>query len=56
MYREDENMTDKQLRYINRLTVFVRKLLKLVPQDKREELENDFDSILLEVTEPNENK
>lgn len=56
MYREDENMTDKQLRYINRLTVFVRKLLKLVPQDKREELENEFDSILLEVTEPNENK
>lgn len=56
MYREDENMTDKQLRYINRLTIFVRKLLKLVPQDKREELENEFDSILLEVTEPNENK
>ena len=56
MYREDENMTDKQLRYINRLTVFVRKLLKLVPQGKREELENEFDSILLEVTEPNENK
>ena len=56
MYREDENMTDKQLRYINRLTTFVRKLLKLVPQDKREELENEFDSILLEVTEPNENK
>ena len=45
-------MTDKQLRYINRLTVFVRKLLKLVPQEKREELENEFDSILLEVTEP----
>lgn len=51
---EVENMTDKQLRYINRLTVFVRKLLKLVPQEKREELENEFDSILLEVTEPNE--
>lgn len=48
------DMTDKQLRYINRLTVFVRKLLKLVPQEKREELENEFDSILLEVTEPNE--
>lgn len=47
-------MTDKQLRYLNRLTVFVRKLLKLVPQDKREELEDEFDSILLEVTEPNE--
>lgn len=47
-------MTDKQLRYINRLTVFVRKLLRLVPQDKREELENEFDNILLEVTEPSE--
>ncbi len=51
---EVENMTDKQLRYINRLTVFVRKLLRLVPQDKREDLENEFDSILLEVTEPSE--
>lgn len=47
-------MTDKQLRYINRLTVFVRKLLRLVPQEKREELENEFDNILLEVTESNE--
>lgn len=45
-------MTDKQLRYINRLTVFVRKLLKLVPQERREELEDEFDAILLEVTEP----
>ena len=54
MNGEVDNMTDKQLRYINRLTVFVRKLLKLVPQEKREELENEFDSILLEVTEPNE--
>lgn len=49
-----ENMTDKQLRYINRLTVFVRKLLKLVPQDKRDELEDEFDNILLEVTQPDE--
>ncbi len=44
-------MTDKQLRYINRLTVLVRKLLRLIPQDKREELENEFDSILLEVVD-----
>ena len=49
-------MTDKQLRYINRLTVFVRKLLKLVPQEKREELENEFDNILLEVVDTTENK
>ncbi len=44
-------MTDKQLRYITRLTVFVRKLLRLIPQDKREELEKEFDSILLEVVD-----
>lgn len=56
MNREGDNMTDKQLRYINRLTVFVRKLLKLVPQERREELEDEFDSILLEVTEPNDIK
>lgn len=49
-------MTDKQLRYINRLTVFVRQLLKLVPQEKREELEKEFDDILLEVAEPVDKK
>ena len=49
------NMTDKQLRFINRLTVFVRKLLKLVPQEMRDDLENEFDSILLEVTKPDDN-
>ena len=47
-------MTDKQLRYINQLIIFIRKLLKLVPQDKREEFENEFDSILLEVTKADE--
>lgn len=51
MQKVGDRMTDTQLRYINRLTVFVRKLLRLVPQEKREELENEFDSILLEVTE-----
>lgn len=44
-------MTDLQLRFINRLTVFVRKLLKLIPPEKKEALENEFDRILLEVTE-----
>ncbi len=53
--KKGDIMTDKQLRYINRLTVFVRKLLRLVPQDQREDLENEFDSILLEVTQPDEN-
>ncbi len=52
--KASDNMTDKQLRYINRLTVFVRKLLKLVPQEQREELEEEFDGILLEVTKPDE--
>lgn len=46
-------MTDMQLRYINRLTVFVRKLLKFVPQEKREELENEFDIILLDGDKTN---
>lgn len=49
-----DNMTDKQLRFINRLTVFVRKLLRLVPQEMRDELEEEFDNILLEVTKPDE--
>lgn len=49
-----DNMTDKQLRYINRLTVFVRKLLKLVPAELRDDLETEFDTILLEVTQPDE--
>lgn len=39
-------MTDNQLKYLNRLHQFIRKLLKLVPQEKREELETEFDEIL----------
>lgn len=39
-------MTDSQLKHLNRLYLLIRKLLKLVPQDKREELEDEFDSIL----------
>lgn len=54
MQSEIDIMTDKQLRYINRLTVFVRKLLRLVPQDMRDKLEDEFDEILLEVNEPTE--
>lgn len=41
-----ENMTDNQLKIYNRLLQFIRKLLKLVPNDKREMLEEEFDSIL----------
>ena len=39
-------MTDNQLKIYNRLLQFIRKLLKLVPDDKREELEMEFDGIL----------
>lgn len=35
-------MTDTQLRYLNRLTVFVRKLLKLVPQKKEKNLRTNL--------------
>ena len=39
-------MTDNQLKIYNKLLQFIRKLLKLVPNDKREELEIEFDNIL----------
>ena len=39
-------MTDNQLKHLNRLYQFIRKLLKLVPQDQREQLEQEFDEIL----------
>ena len=39
-------MTDNQLKHLNRLYQFIRKLLKLVPQEQREELEEEFDKIL----------
>lgn len=35
---EETPMTDSQLKHLNRLYLLIRKLLKLVPQDKREEL------------------
>lgn len=50
----NDEMTDKQLRYINQLHVFVRKLLKLVPQEMRDDLEEEFDTILLEIAKPEE--
>lgn len=39
-------MTDNQLKIYNRLLQFIRKLLKLIPDDKREALEEEFDIIL----------
>lgn len=39
-------MTDNQLKIYNRLLQFIRKLLKLVPDEKRESLEEEFDGIL----------
>ena len=43
---EETQMTDYQFKYFIRLHKFIRKLLKLVPQDSRDELENEFDEIL----------
>ena len=39
-------MTDNQLKHLNRLYQFIRKLLRLVPQECREQLEEEFDKIL----------
>lgn len=44
--KEGTPMTDNQLKYLNRLYIFIRKLLKLVPQEMRENLETEFDDIL----------
>lgn len=41
-----DGMTDNQLKIYNRLLQFIRKLLKLIPDDKREALEEEFDTIL----------
>lgn len=41
-----EPMTDNQLKHLNRLYRFIRKLMKLMPPEQREELENEFDAIL----------
>jgi BMFP domain-containing protein YqiC len=47
MSKEEEfAMTDNQLKHLNRLYQFIRKLLKLAPQDMREDLEKEFDDIL----------
>jgi len=51
---EGEILTDRQLRYLNRLTIFIRKLLRLVPADQRAELEDEFDSILKDSIESND--
>ncbi len=45
---KEAEMTDKQLIYISKMTMFIRKLLKLIPSEKRESLENEFDLILLD--------
>jgi hypothetical protein len=39
-------MTDNQLKHLNRLYQFIRKLLRIVPQESREQLEEEFDKIL----------
>lgn len=44
-------MTDNQLKHLNRLYQFIRKLLRLVPKEEREKLEKEFDKILQENIE-----
>ena len=39
-------MTDNQLKHLNRLNQFIRKLLKLVPEEQREALESEYDAII----------
>ena len=43
---ERMGMTENQLKHMNRLELFIRKLLRLVPIDKREDLEKEYDEIL----------
>lgn len=43
---DNVGMTDNQLKIYNKLLKFIRKLLKLVPDEKREALEEEFDNIL----------
>lgn len=49
----EDKMTDGQLQYLNRLNMFIRKLLRLVPKELREDLENEYDAILQNSIEPN---
>lgn len=42
----DMGMTDNQFEKYNKLIVFIRKILKLIPADKRQELEDELDTIL----------
>ena len=44
-------MTDNQLKHLNRLYQFIWKLLRLVPKEEREKLEEEFDKILQENIE-----
>lgn len=43
---DNVGMTDNQLKIYNKLLKFIRKLLKLVPSEKRDALEEEFDNIL----------
>lgn len=49
----EDKMTDRQLQYLNRLNMFIRKLLRLVPKELRDDLENEYDAILQNSIEPN---
>ncbi|MGN0613532.1 MAG: hypothetical protein ACI4JB_06480 [Porcipelethomonas sp.] len=44
--KENTSMTDYQLKYYNRLHKFIRKLLRLLSPELREDLEKEYDEIL----------
>lgn len=46
MNNNDIGMTDRQFKHLTRLHMFIRKLLKLIPQEQREMLEKEYDDIL----------
>ena len=46
-------MTGSQLKFLNSLYLFTCKLLRLVPQEQRQELEDEFDSIKRQIIDEN---
>lgn len=43
---EGETMTDNQFKGLNRLILFIQKLMAELPEDKRLEFQKDFEAIL----------
>ena len=42
----NEGMTDFQLKYLNSIYLYIRKILRSVPEEEREKLEEEIDKIL----------